>query len=226
MKLKINGFENEIQFDEEYINVLTVNNSKCFSHIIGILNDKINGIESNEIFLLDEKNQEIKMDKKAYIVLDIFNIDYNSRKVLNKIYDIIAENIEKNQDYEVEKMVMQLRNYIIQEINELPFEFVMKSELEIPEILKLYNLKIDDVNYTSILEKVEILIDIISTLKVADILIIPNLKLFLSSEELVELYKYSLYNNVKLLLIERNNEEQLKYEKNIIIDENFCDFII
>lgn len=226
MKLKINGFENEIQFDEEHINALTINNSKCFSHIIGILNDKINGIESNEIFLLDEKNQEIKMDKKVYIVLDIFNIDYNSRKVLNKIYDIIAENIEKNQDHEVEKMVMQLRNYIIQEINELPFEFVMKSELEIPEILKLYNLKIDDVNYTSILEKVEILIDIISTLKVADILIIPNLKLFLSSEELVELYKYSLYNNVKLLLIERNNEEQLKYEKNIIIDENFCDFII
>ena len=225
MKLKINGFENEIQFDEEHINALTINNSKCFSHIIGILNDKINGIESNEIFLLDEKNQEIKMDKKVYIVLDIFNIDYNSRKVLNKIYDIIAENIEKNQDHEVEKMVMQLRNYIIQEINELPFEFVMKSELEIPEILKLYNLKIDDVNYTSILEKVEILIDIISTLKVADILIIPNLKLFLSSEELVELYKYSLYNNVKLLLIERNNEEQLKYEKNIIIDENFCDFI-
>lgn len=226
MKLKINGFENEIQFDEEYINVLTVNNSKCFSHIIGILNDKINGIESNEIFLLDEKNQELKMDKKAYIVLDIFNIDYNSRKVLNKIYDIIAENIENNQDYEVDKMVMELRNYIIQEINELPFEFVMKSELEIPEILKLYNLKIDDENYTSILEKVEILIDIISTLKVADILIIPNLKLFLSNEELVELYKYSLYNNVKLLLIERDNEKHLKYEKNIIIDENFCDFII
>ena len=226
MKLKINGFENEIQFDEEHINALTINNSKCFSHIIGILNDKINGIESNEIFLLDEKNQEIKMDKKVYIVLDIFNIDYNSRKVLNKIYDIIAENIEKNQDYEVEKMVMELRNYIIQEINELPFEFVMKSELEIPEILKLYNLKIDDVNYTSILEKVEILIDIISTLKVADILIIPNLKLFLSNEELVELYKYSLYNNVKLLIIETNNEEQLKYEKNIIIDENFYDYII
>ena len=226
MKLKINGFENEIQFDEEHINVLTINNSKCFSHIIGILNDKINGIESNEIFLLDEKNQEIKIDRKVHMALDVFNIDYNSRKILNKIYDIIAENIEKNQDYKVGKMVINLRNYIIQEINELPFEFIMKSELEIPEILKLYNLKIDDVNYTNILEKVEILIDIISTLKIADILIIPNLKLFLSDDELVELYKYSLYNNVKLLLIERNNKKQLKYERNIIIDENFCDFII
>ena len=226
MKLRINGFDNEIMFNEEYINVLTINNAKCFSNIIGILNDKINGIESNEIFLLDEKNQELKMDKKMYIVLDIFNIDYNSKKILNKIYGIIEENIEKNQDYEIDKMVLDLRNYIIQEINELPFEFVMKSELDVSEILKLYNLKIDDKNYTTILEKVEMLIDIMTTLKIADILVIPNLKLFLSDDELVELYKYSLYNNVKLLLIERNTSKKLKYENNIIIDENFCEYII
>ncbi len=226
MKLRINGFDNEIMFNEEYINVLTINNAKCFSNIIGILNDKINGIESNEIFLLDEKNQELKMDKKMYIVLDIFNIDYNSKKILNKIYGIIEENIEKNQDYEIDKIVLDLRNYIIQEINELPFEFVMKSELDVSEILKLYNLKIDDKNYTTILEKVEMLIDIMTTLKIADILVIPNLKLFLSNDELVELYKYSLYNNVKLLLIERNTSKKLKYENNIIIDENFCEYII
>ena len=226
MKLRINGFENEIIFNEEYINVVTIENAKCFSNIIGILNDKINGMESNEMFLLDEKNQELKMDKKMYIVLDIFNIDYNSKKILNKIYGIIEENIEKNQDYEIDKMVLDLRNYIIQEINELPFEFVMKSELDVSEILKLYNLKIDDKNYTTILEKVEMLIDIMTTLKIADILVIPNLKLFLSNDELVELYKYSLYNNVKLLLIERNTSKKLKYENNIIIDENFCEYII
>ncbi len=226
MKLRINGFENEIIFNEEYINVVTIENAKCFSNIIGILNDKINGMESNEMFLLDEKNQELKMDKKMYIVLDIFNIDYNSKKILNKIYGIIEENIEKNQDYEIDKMVLDLRNYIIQEINELPFEFVMKSELDVSEILKLYNLKIDDKNYTTILEKVEMLIDIMTTLKIADILVIPNLKLFLSDDELVELYKYSLYNNVKLFLIERNTSKKLKYENNIIIDENFCEYII
>ena len=226
MKLKINGFDNEIIFDEENINVLLIEDVKCFSHIIEVLNDKINGIESNEIFLLDEKNEELKMDKKIYLVLDIFNIDYNSKKVLNAIYNLISDNIEKNQDYKIEKMILELRNYIIQEINELPFEFVMKSELEISEILKLYNLKMDSENYTSVLERMELLIDIISTMKIADILIIPNLKLFLDDKDLVELYKYSLYNNIKLLLIERNSSKKLKYEKNIIIDENFNDFLI
>lgn len=225
MKLKINGFDNEIIFDEQHVNVLIIENTKCFTNIVGIINDKINGIESNEIFLINDKSEELGFDKNAYIVLDVFNIDYNSRKVLNKIYNIISENIDKNQDYEVEKMVINLRNYIIQEINELPFEFIMKSQLDIPEILKLYDLKIDNDNYGGVLEKIELLIDIMSTLKVANILIIPNLKNFLDEEELVELYKYSLYNNINLLLIERYDSKKIEYEKKLIIDETFNDFI-
>ena len=226
MKLKINGFENEILFTDENVNILTIKDTKCFSHILQILNDKINGQESNEIFLLDENNEEMNMNKEMQMILDVFNIDYNSKRILNKIYDIIATNIEKNQDFEIEKMILNLRNYIIEEINELPFEFVMKNELEIPEILKLYSLKIDKESYTNILERIEILIDILSTLNIAKILIIPNLKLFLSAEELVELYKYSLYNNINLLIIERNSYDKLEYESNMIIDENFDDFFI
>ena len=188
MKLKINGFDNEIVFNEENINVLLIEDVKCFSHIIEVLNDKINGIELNEIFLLDEKNEELRMDKRMYLLLDIFNIDYNSKKVLNVIYKLISDNIEKNQDYEMEKRTSELRHYIIQEINELPFEFVMKNEIEITEILKLYNLKIDSENYISVLERIELLIDIISTMKIADILIIPNLKLFLDDKDLMSIF--------------------------------------
>ena len=40
MKLKINGFENEILFTEKNVNILTIKNTKCFSHILQILNDK------------------------------------------------------------------------------------------------------------------------------------------------------------------------------------------
>lgn len=226
MKLKINGFDNEIIFNDENINILEIKDSKCFTHIIKILNEKINGIESNEIFLLDNNENELNMGKEMYMIFDLFNIDYNSKKIISKIYEIISENIKKNQDHEIENETIKLRNYIIQEINELPFEFVMKRELEISEILKLYNLKIDPINYTSILERAELLIDIISTLQIAKILVLPNLKTYLSEDELVALYKYSLYNNVKLLLIERYNTKKLKYEKTMLIDESFDEEIL
>ena len=226
MKLKINGFDNEIIFNDENINILEIKDSKCFTHIIKILNEKINGIESNEIFLLDNNENELNMGKEMYMIFDLFNIDYNSKKIISKIYEIISENIKKNQDHEIENETIKLRNYIIQEINELPFEFVMKRELEISEILKLYNLKIDPINYTSILERAELLIDIISTLQIAKILVLPNLKTYLSEDELVALYKYSLYNNVKLLLIERYNTKKLEYEKTMLIDETFDEEIL
>lgn len=226
MKIRIIGLENEIDLSsDEIVNVIVIKDVNYFSNIIKIINDSMNGIETNEIFLLGDDEEEFKINKECYLLLDLFNIDYNSKKVLTKIYDCIEDNINNNQDYEIERLVLKIRNYLIQEINELPFEFTIKSELEITEILKLFSLKIDNENYQTVLEKVEILIDILSTLGIAKILIIPNLKLYLNDDELVELYKYSLYNNIKLILIEREEYCKLKYERIITIDENFYDYI-
>ena len=123
-------------------------------------------------------------------------------------------------------MIFKLRNYLIQEINELPLEKKKKSDINIPEVLKLFDLKIDKSNYTNILERIEILIDLLSVLNISQILVIPNLKMYLSEEELVELYKYSLYNNIKLLIIERDCRNKLQYEEILRIDEMFNDEII
>ncbi len=226
MKLRINGFENEIVFGDDNVSILQIEEAKCFTHIIDVINQKINGYENNEIFLLDEEDREIKIDKNMYIALDLFNIDYNSKKIINKMYDIIAENIQNSQEVELEKITIKLRNYLIQEINELPFEFVMKSEISIQETLKIFDVKIDSINYSSILERLELLVNLISTLNIAKVLVIPNLKMYLSECEIIEFYKYSLYNNVKLLIIERYTKKKLEYEKIMRIDEDFNDEII
>ena len=76
------------------------------------------------------------------------------------------------------------------------------------------------------LERIEFFIDILSTLKISDLLIIPNLKTYLCDDELENLYKYVIYNNIKLLIIEKENKKLLKYEKEMLIDENYCDMII
>lgn len=225
MKLRINGFENEFYFDDSHVNVLVIENTKCYRNIIGIINDKINGTENNEIFLLDEDEEEIDF-KNVILVLDLFNIEYNSKKILNKIYDIIENRIENNQDLEIEELMIKLRDKIIEEANELNFEFTMKDEFDIKDVLKLCSLKIDTNAYNTILEKTEFLIDLISTLEIADLLVIPNLKSFLDEDELNLLYKYALYNNINLLDIEIKNGKLLKYEKEWLIDENYCDRIV
>ena len=129
-------------------------------------------------------------------------------------------------EIEMNDIIIKLRNYLIEEINEMPFEFVMKDELDVKEILKLFDLKIDKEGYTNIIEKIELLIDIISTLNVASVLVIPNMKIYLSDEEIVEIYKYSLYNNVTLLSIENDFLSKLEYENILLIDENFDEILL
>ena len=226
MKLKINGFSNELEFEENKASVLVIKDTKCFTNIIQKLNDKIEGTDFDDIFLLDNNNEELKIQKEICMVTDLFNIDYNSKKILGKLYEKISENIENSDNTVLQDLLVKIRKCIVDEINEFPFEFTMSDNIDIVNMLKLYSLKIDNSSYETVLEKIEFLIDLNSTLNLFNIIAIPNLKLYLSNEELVELYKYSLYNNVKLLLIEKNVTKKLEYEHILVIDENFEDYII
>ena len=226
MKLKITGFNNELEFYDGKINILCIKDTKCFTNIIQKINYKIEGIENEEIFLLDDMNNEMKMQKEMLMIIDLFNIDFNSKKILGKLYDKISESIENSDNTKIQNMLIEIRKSIIDEINEFPFEFTMSDNVDIVNMLKLYNLKIDRLAYETILEKIEFLIDLNATLNIFNIIVIPNLKIYLSQKELIELYKYSLYNNVNLLLIEKDINEKLDYEQILVIDKEFDDYIM
>ena len=226
MIMSIIGFENKIKFEDGKINVLEIYNKKLFTNFIEYLNEQCNekAEEDNKIILVKDSKRQ-KIGKSIFLLTDLFNIELNSMKILNKIYDVIEQNIKNKQDDEINKMVISLRNYLIEEINEIPFEFNMNSEIEIQDLLKIFNVKIDTSCYISMIEKIEFIIDIISNLKIAEVLVIPNLKIYLNEKELLEIYKYSIYNNVKLLVVESICEDKLlKYERKNIIDENFDEF--
>lgn len=223
MNISIFGLENKILLENDKINILEIYNKKFFCNIITELINAEN--ENNNQIVLTENGKRLDISKEIYVLTDVFNIEFNSKKIINKIYNIIIENIKNRQDNEIENISLKLRNYLIEEINELPFEFSMNSELEANELLRIFNLKIDVNCYNTIVEKVEYIINLISTLKIAKILVIPNLKIYLDEKELIEIYKYSLYNNVKLLILENNRYEGLlTYERKNIIDEEFNEF--
>ena len=122
----------------------------------------------------------------------------------------------------IERTIECPKNMDNEEINEIPFEFNINSEIEMLDLLKAFNVKIDSSCYTTMVEKIEFVINILASLKIARALVIPNLKTYVNEDELLEIYKYSIYNNINLLVIEnRHSEKLLKYEQKNIIDENF-----
>ena len=92
-------------------------------------------------------------------------------------------------------------------------------------LIKLLNLEV--VSQNDLLQNLLLLIDINKELKVFDIVVFVNLKQLLTKDELVELYKYAIYNNVFLLLIDSQAYGvPLEYERKNIIDENLDEFVL
>ena len=224
MIMLIIGFDKKIEFDENTVNILEIYNQSLFTEVINNLNNQCNGEEKNNTIVLMQDNERVDIKKNIYVLTDVFNIDFNSKKILNKIYGTLIQNIKNKQDDELENIALKLRNYFINEINELPFEFNMNSEVEITDLIKAFDVKIDSSCYITVLEKIEFIINLLAEFDLAKVLVIPNLKTFLQEEDLLELYKYSIYNNIKLLILENKHcENAFKYERKNIIDENFTE---
>jgi len=199
MKIRIQGFENEIVFDDGSVNIIQISSKILFQNIMEKIfqSTKENTLE---IQLISNENETLKFQDNVFFVTDLYNLNINTKTVTSKISEYISE------------------SFMLDESTE--------NEIEIPDIVKLFGLKINTEEYVNILNRLELLISILARFTEVKILIIANLKNILNNEQIIEFYKMSLYNGINILLIESEQHEKLKYEKILEIDENFNDFII
>lgn len=225
MKIRIQGFENEIVFDDESVNVIQTNNKILFQNIMEKIfqNTKENTLE---IQLISNENETLKFQDNVFFVTDLYNLNINTKTVTSKISEYISESFMLDESTEIEKNIHDIEEIVLDKLSDLSFEVTVKNEIEIPDIVKLFGIKINTEEYVSILNRLELLISILARFTEVKILIIANLKNILNNEQIIEFYKMSLYNGINILLIESEQHEKLKYEKILEIDENFNDFII
>ena len=229
MIMKIFSLENDITFTEEYINVLQIQDKKLFTNVINSLNDNINNIEdTKERIIILEGDTEIKIEKEVLMIIDVFNIDFNQKKIQNALYNkiekIYKQEFERMSEFQTIFQKLQLN--VLDVFNEFPFEFNYKESIGIQEYLKLLGLKISN-NKGKITDTIFSLIDVVKYLSVTKILIFVNLKLYLIDDELKEIYKYAMYKKVNILLIETGEEkEPLENEKILYIDSDYDEIIL
>ncbi len=229
MIMKIFSLENDITFAEEYINILQIQDKKLFTNVINSLNDNINNIEdTKERIIILEGDTEIKIEKEVLMIIDVFNIDFNQKKIQNALYNkiekIYKQEFERMSEFQTIFQKLQLN--VLDVFNEFPFEFNYKESIGIQEYLKLLGLKISN-NKGKITDTIFSLIDVVKYLSVTKILIFVNLKLYLIDDELKEIYKYAMYKKVNILLIETGEEkEPLENEKILYIDSDYDEIIL
>lgn len=222
MKITVSYLENNIEINNENINVLEIENKKIFFRLINDLNQICNGNVIEEIkTFIDDK--EVSIINKANVISDYFNIDF-SRYMLS-INKLINENLKGNSD----KSLLLLYKKLIQKYNSVistvDLPIMVNNDVTIESLTKLLKLKINYKN--SIIENLFSIIELERSLKSSKFIVFVNLKQYLDDNELKELYKYSIYNNVNIILIDSQCYGcSHDFEKKLIVDNNLVEFVV
>ena len=218
MKFKISFIENIIEVNTEYVRCIEIENKNYFYRVVSLLNNFDNGEElQDKIDFIDKINFKL--------ITDYFNMNLNDKKTLNDVIKCVKENIDETNYDKLLKNYQHLYNLFSSSLDNIDLPIYIEEDVNIDNIIKLMNIKIKKED--NILKNLFIFIEIIKELQNYNLLVLVNLKQYLTKEELNEFYKYAIYNKVALLLIDNISYGiEKKYEKKLIIDDNLEEYIV
>ena len=218
MKFKISFIENIIEVNTEYVRCIEIENKNYFYRVVSLLNNFDNGEElQDKIDFIDKINFKL--------ITDYFNMNLNEKKTLNDVIKCVKENIDETNYDKLLKNYQRLYNLFSSSLDNIDLPIYIEEDVNIDNIIKLMNIKIKKED--NILKNLFIFIEIIKELQNYNLLVLVNLKQYLTKEELNEFYKYAIYNKVALLLIDNISYGiAQKYEKKLIIDDNLEEYIV
>lgn len=224
VNMNISYFDNNISIDNENINAIEIENKKYFYRFIKDLYE-IENIGINENINFFEDNVEKNINKKLKIFVNFFDFELNTKKMQTEIIKYIVNTLDEENKNQIEVQYKKMLRTYKNIINSVDIPLKFDEDINIESLLKILNIGIN--KKEELLDNIILLIDIEKVLKTNSILIFINLKQYLSRDELAELYKYAIYSQVTIILIDSQcYGGTLKYEKKLIIDENLDEFML
>ena len=225
MKLIIKYIDNDIELKENEISAIEIENKRYFYRIVKDLYDIYDNELSEDIYLIDDNNKEINISNKIKIFIDYFNFKLDSKKYTNDITKYINKVLSEETKETLLNQYKKIINLYKKELNNIDLPLVLDTDLDIENITKLIKVSIN--TNKELINNLFTLIDLENIFQTKNILVFINLKQYLSKEEIEELYKYSIYNGINLLLIDSQSYgTTLTNERKLIIDENLDEFML
>lgn len=217
--IKTTFIENNIELSNTYIRCIEIENKAYFYRFISSLNCICKGELLDDFSVYDIKPDNI------ILILDYFNISYNSKKIIGELNKLIRSKINENDYNELIKRFRRVLNIFKRVIGKIDIPISIVEDINVDGLIKLLNINI---NFsTNLLTNLLLLIDINKELSSENILVFVNLKEYLTKEELLELYKYSIYNGQVIALIDsKSYGVTIEYEKKILIDDTLEEYVL
>ena len=220
MILAYSKFGISLEIAEDSVISLTVEDPGCFAEMVRDIYIQAKG--GDGAFLLSERDKALKIDKNIEVVINPFGIDFNDRKIQNRLYDklkVVSTEFD-NLLSDVDSAAVRLLYAITEQIpyNNISFDL----HTDIGGFLKLYHVQIDSSSYSNLIELLCEYIKVLSGLTGVTILCLVDLKKYFSLSDMEMICKQANYNKISIVFIQSSEAYRVKNEKKYILDKDLC----
>lgn len=222
MKLVHPNLENQIVFEENIINVITIEHKPSFSSLIQELKQQCLGNEGN--FVLSDKNKKLDMAKLCVLIIDPFSLDINDKSIVNKMFSRLKTLAVNEEHYlETNKLKNALYLYLSSLLFDCDMPLVYQDDFDFSVLFRMMSMQFE-VSGKTVVDTLLDYMAITAELLGFRFFFFVNIKQFLSYEELEQLYTFVCYTKINVLLLEGSfTENTHKCEKHYIIDNDLCE---
>lgn len=218
MKINNEKYGLSIKLCENEIVSLIIEKPEFMRDIVNDLLKQSDGKNGNFILYSDE--EAIRIDKNVYVVFNPFLIDFNDKKILEKIYeelrpyanDLIEEKIA------ISKTIIDVMDKILLETSYQGL--IYNDDFEWKDLFKIVKLRIEEDELTFI-EKISEFMKILTLIGRYKIIVLINISAYINDNELEKLIEMARYYKLNLIIVD-NIESKYKFDRTYILDKDMC----
>lgn len=204
MRLVNVSYNIDIEFAENCTEIISIEGPDIYTEFIQELNSQLDGEAGN--FVLSEKNDTLKMDKKVEFIFNPFGVDFNEKRIISKAYNVLKDSAEGLDELR-EKINSSIVNILDEVILRSPYDnFVYNLDLDWNTLFKLYDVRVQ-FEEGKLVDKLIQYIKMLAELLGIRVIFLLNISTFLTKYELQELCKSAQYEKVNLVLLEQRELE-------------------
>lgn len=224
MRMCIRYLENYIDINNSNVFSIEVKDPKLFYRMVCDLNSISCGNINEDVYFYEGLN-ELNMTKRIRLVIDYFNIDFNEKANINCLNDYLYSNISDTSVCLINDYYNKIKDIVFSSLSDTSISIDDESNFSLQNVFKLYKLHLKEPN--DLLSKIYLLIDIYKEFYKDNLIIFVNLKQLLSFDEISEVYKYIMYNELYCMFLDNFLYKRVcENEKKLIIDDDLVETML
>ncbi|EEI81954.1 type II-A CRISPR-associated protein Csn2 [Anaerococcus tetradius] len=210
--------EKSFEIKEQRLNTIVLENKIYYRKIIQAVRDTIN-LDLKE-FVLYEDEEEVKLNKIAELITNVFNINPNDNKILAKLYEKLGQEITYEDIYCYNRNFKSALSKLLEELSMLSEYDFKYEDVDYKYIFKAVGLEIDT-KFTGLMANIIEYLDISHKLLNKKIFFIVGIDDYFEERELYDLNEYLCYNDIIVICLQNRLDRDLLPNENLrIIDED------